>query len=312
MFIIATMRTVQRTNGRAVPALWRDGALLGVAVALPGVSFGALTIAAELPLWMPVAMSVLVFAGGSQFAAVGVLAAGGGVVPAVLTGLLLNLRLLPYGLTMARTIDPSTGLDGAQVHRRPWRRWLLPHLLVDESVGLAQSRHDPQERRAAFLLGGAGVFVGWNLGVLAGVAVGQVLADPERLGLDAALPAVLLALIVAAVRSPAATPAPTGGGADRHEPSHEPSDEPGAPTVDPIPRHRPGGRGGLDIRLALAAATGAAIGIAGRGVLPPGLDVVAGLAGGLVVLLPRRGERPSAVGTPGPVGRDSRTCAERS
>lgn len=237
---------------------WRDGTLLGLAVALPGVSFGAVSVAGGLPAWAPVAMSVLVFAGGSQFAAVGVLAAGAGALPAVLTGLLLNLRLLPYGLTMADTVVSPTG------HRRSVDRWLLPHLLVDESVGLAQTHRDPAARRAAFLGGGWGVFVGWNLGVLAGIAVGQVLGDPTRLGLDAALPAVLIALIVGAVRAPVG--------------------DAGSAT----------GQGGVDRPLTAAAVTGAAIGVAAHGVLPPGLDVVAGLAGGLVVLLPRgRAARPT-------------------
>lgn len=253
--------------------------MLGVAVALPGVSFGALSVAGGLPAWAPIVMSVVVFAGGAQFAAVGVLAAGAGALPAVLTGLLLNLRLLPYGLTMAGTVAPirgpregaAPGSSAERDRRQPGAvdRWLLPHLLVDESVGLAQTRRDPAERRAAFLLGGWGVFLGWNLGVLAGVAVGQTVGDPARLGLDAALPAVLAALIVGAVRGPAAGRAGPDG--ERTDPSGC------APS-----------RTGVDTRLALAAVTGGAIGVGAHGLLPPGLDVVAGLAGGLVVLAPSR------------------------
>lgn len=253
--------------------------MLGMAVALPGVSFGALSVAGGLPTWAPIAMSVLVFAGGAQFAAVGVLTAGAGALPAILTGLLLNLRLLPYGLTMSGTVapvgdGPDPGESGGSAGRDPRRarvvgRWLLPHLVVDESVGLAQTRRDPVERRAAFLCGGWGVFLGWNLGVLVGIAVGQIVGDPAQLGLDAALPAVLAALIVGAVRSSqdgptASGPAGPDGGARA----------PSGPEVD----HR----------LVLAALTGGVIGVGAHGLLPPGLDVVAGLAGGLVVLLPGR------------------------
>lgn len=272
LFIIAIMRTVQRTPGVVSPALRRDGTLLGVTVALPGVSFGALGIAAGLPWWAPVVMSVAVFAGGSQFAALGVLASGAGAAPAVVTGLLLNLRLVPYGLTMADTVVPGAAVDvhRAATRRRIAQRWALPHLLVDESVGLAQTRSDPRERRTAFLLGGWAVFVGWNLGVLAGVAVGQSLGDPTRWGLDAAMPAVLAALVVGAVRT--------------RRPDIDTG--PAEPTTPPVRV-----RDRLDRRLLLAALAGGAIGIAAAGVLPPGLDMLAALTGGLVVLIP--GRRPT-------------------
>src|ERR1700727_2932895 len=52
--------------------LFRDVALVCLADGLVGVSFGATTVAGHLAWWVPVAMSLLVFAGGSPFAAVGV------------------------------------------------------------------------------------------------------------------------------------------------------------------------------------------------------------------------------------------------
>src|SRR5258705_6731036 len=90
------MRTLWRTADRA---LLRDIAAIGVAVCFVGVSFGAIAVAAHLPLWAVVAMSVLVFAGGSQFIAVGLVAAGNPVA-AVLAGLLLNARHLPFGMAI--------------------------------------------------------------------------------------------------------------------------------------------------------------------------------------------------------------------
>ena len=59
------------------------------------MSFGATAVAGGLPGWLPVAMSLLVFAGGAQFAAVGVVLAGGSPVAAVAAGALLNTRLFP-------------------------------------------------------------------------------------------------------------------------------------------------------------------------------------------------------------------------
>ncbi|MGW6027658.1 AzlC family ABC transporter permease, partial [Streptomyces sp. NPDC055214] len=56
----------------------RDIALVWLADAVVGVSFGAIAVAGGLPVWVPVLMSLLVYAGSAQFSAVGILAAGGG------------------------------------------------------------------------------------------------------------------------------------------------------------------------------------------------------------------------------------------
>src|ERR1700733_10863141 len=79
----------------------RDVALVCLADGLVGLSFGATAVAGGLPWWVPVAMSLLVFAGGSQIAAVGVVLAGGSPFAAVAAGAVLNTRLFPYGLAVA-------------------------------------------------------------------------------------------------------------------------------------------------------------------------------------------------------------------
>ncbi|MDX6739932.1 AzlC family ABC transporter permease [Actinocorallia sp. A-T 12471] len=166
----------------------RDIGLVCVADALVGISFGALALAGGLPLWVPVALSVLVFAGGAQFAALGVVLAGGGAVTAVVTALVLNARLLPFGLAAA---DVFTG--------RPWRRLVGAHLLTDESLAFTLRHEDPRQRRMAFWVCGIALFVVWNLAVLVGAYAGSVLEDVNALGLDAAFPAVLLALVMPAL-----------------------------------------------------------------------------------------------------------------
>ena len=66
--------------------LIRDVAALAAAAAVVGASFGAIAIAGGMPVWLASAMSMLVFAGGAQFMAVGVVAGGGSPVAAVLAG----------------------------------------------------------------------------------------------------------------------------------------------------------------------------------------------------------------------------------
>src|SRR5579862_5235284 len=99
------MRFLRRTTE---PTLLRDVALVCLADALVGAAFGATTVAGGLPWWVPVAMSLLVFAGGSQIAAVGVVIAGGSPLAAVAAGAVLNTRLLPYGLAVADVVGPAS------------------------------------------------------------------------------------------------------------------------------------------------------------------------------------------------------------
>ena len=92
------MRTFRRTLGDG--ALVRDVGALAAAAGVIGVSYGAIATASHVPAWAIVAMSCLVFAGGAQFLAVGVLAAGSPFA-AVFGGLLLNARHLPFGMSVA-------------------------------------------------------------------------------------------------------------------------------------------------------------------------------------------------------------------
>ncbi|WP_422732951.1 AzlC family ABC transporter permease [Micromonospora sp. WMMD558] len=178
------MRTVQRTPD---PVL-RDVAAIGAAMVAVGASFGAVAVAAGLPAWATVAMSVLVYAGGAQFMAVGLVAAGSPPA-AVLAGLLLNARHLPFGLTLADSVGRSL-----------WRRLLGSHLMTDEATAFALARPPGADRRRAFWLAGVLLFLAWNVGTVLGVLAGGVAGDPAALGLDAAFPAGLIALLLPTLR----------------------------------------------------------------------------------------------------------------
>lgn len=161
---------------------------MAAAMIAVGGSFGAIAVAYGLPLWVPFAMSTLVFAGGAQFLAAGLLAAGNPVA-AVLAGLLLNARHLPFGMAVATTIGPR------------WRDRLIgSHLMTDETVAFTLREDDPQRRRRVYWIIGTTLFTSWNIGTALGVLVGTAVGDPATLGLDAAFPAGLIALILPSLR----------------------------------------------------------------------------------------------------------------
>jgi 4-azaleucine resistance transporter AzlC len=161
----------------------RAAAPIGVAALVFGVSFGVLARAAGMGRVAPVVMSITTFAGSAQFAAASILGAGGGVVTAIVAAVLLNLRYGPIGLSAATTLQGPW-----------WRRALTAQLIVDESWAIAQREDGRLDRH---LLVGAGLLllVCWTLGTAVGAFAGDLVADPESLGLDAAFPALFLALL---------------------------------------------------------------------------------------------------------------------
>ena len=169
------MATKNPYMGRAVT--------IGVAVSFFAASFGVLATGNGMSVFQTCAMSLLVFTGASQFAAVGVIASGGSEVTAVASGLLLGIRNAAYGLVM-----------GPRFPRRFLRRALCTQLLIDESTALALTAPE-EDKLQAFLAGGVSVFVFWNMGTLIGALAGSSIADPLAFGLDAAFPASLLALM---------------------------------------------------------------------------------------------------------------------
>jgi 4-azaleucine resistance transporter AzlC len=180
------MRTISRTLPRS--ALARDAVAIAAAMIAVGASFGAITIAYGLPSWIPFLMSTVVFAGSAQFLAVGLIAAGNPVA-AVLAGLLLNARHLPFGLAMSETIGPR------------WRdRIIGSHLMTDEVVAFTLREADDSRRRRTYWLIGITLFTSWNAGSALGVWLGGATGDPNAFGLDAAFPAGLIALIMPSLR----------------------------------------------------------------------------------------------------------------
>jgi 4-azaleucine resistance transporter AzlC len=162
----------------------RDSLGVGIATGAYGVSFGAVSVAAGLSVPQTCALSLLMFTGASQFALVGVVAAGGAPASAALTALLLGTRNTLYGLRLA----PLLSWTG-------WRRVAAAQILIDESTAMAVTRKSTPAARVGFLTTGVTIFVLWNLFTLVGAVAGSTIGDPRSYGLDAAVGAAFLALL---------------------------------------------------------------------------------------------------------------------
>ena len=162
---------------------------LSLAAAAFGLSYGVLARTAGMGSVAPIVMSATTFAGSAQFAAASILDEAGGAVAAILAAVLLNARYAPMSIATA----PE--------YRGPrWRRFLESQMVVDESWALSArggGRFD-----VPFMVGaGLVLYVTWTTFTAVGVLAGDLLGDPERLGLDAAFPALFLALLVPMVKT---------------------------------------------------------------------------------------------------------------
>ena len=164
---------------------------LGIAVSAIGFGF-VYGLSAHDAGFSPIeamAMSVIVFAGAAQFAAVGYVAGGLpwiGVL--VLTGL-LNARHLLYSASLAPWLQEVP---------RP-RRAVMAHLLTDEAFALSIAhfrRLGRTDERGYWIGAIVATFIPWNLATLAGVLVGGSIPDPNQFGVDIIFPAAMIGLAV--------------------------------------------------------------------------------------------------------------------
>jgi 4-azaleucine resistance transporter AzlC len=168
------------------------GIRLGIPYATVGfvlsMSFGVVARQAGFSAIQAVAASALIFGGSAQFALVAVVAGGGTLAAAVAAATLINGRFLAMGIALA----PS--LPGG-----PVKRGLQGQTVVDASWALANNGDGTFDR---WLLFGTTLpqYLTWLLGTVAGAYGGDLIGDPERLGLDAVFPTFFLGLLLAELR----------------------------------------------------------------------------------------------------------------
>ncbi len=157
---------------------------VGLATGLYGISFGALAAVAGLDLLSIMLLSILMFSGGSQFAFIGVIAAGGAPVSAITSAWLLGVRNGFYAMRLNNVLAP-----------RGFLKLVSAQLSIDESNGVSAAQEDLKSQRVGFWATGIAVFVFWNLATLLGALAGDFLGSAETWGLDAAAAAAFLGLV---------------------------------------------------------------------------------------------------------------------
>jgi 4-azaleucine resistance transporter AzlC len=138
---------------------------------LPGVmAFGAISgvamVAAGMPHYLAMLMSVLVYAGSSQLAALQLLSSGTPLAIAVLAALVINLRFSIYSLSIAPHLAAAS----------PRWRPLLSYLLSDNGYAMAIRGYERSQEPAGkvwYYLGScSAIWITWQIGTLTGIVLG--------------------------------------------------------------------------------------------------------------------------------------------
>jgi 4-azaleucine resistance transporter AzlC len=167
---------------------WRSMLPLWLGVVPFGLAYAVTARAGGLNILETQALSVFVFAGGSQFSAAGLFASGASAATIILTTFLLNVRHALYGLSLGR-----------EMHLTTLERLIAAYFLTDEAFGVMIAS---KERSFAFLLGAElSLFFSWNLATLIGAILGSSISDPAALGVDFVFPLAFLALLVPIIKA---------------------------------------------------------------------------------------------------------------
>lgn len=174
--------------GRAALA---EGWPLVLSALVIGAPYGIVARQAGLNLTEAIGMSLLVFAGSAQFAAVELWRTGAGAPLVIVTVLLLNLR----HLLMAAALRPFVAGEPLA------RRLGLAYLLTDEAFAMAIGwfRRGRREVRY-YVVFGAALWLCWNVATVIGSLAGAGIAEPRRLGIDFAITASFVCIVLLGIR----------------------------------------------------------------------------------------------------------------
>ncbi|MED1795558.1 AzlC family ABC transporter permease [Brevibacillus nitrificans] len=153
-----------------------------------GFAAGVVEKTAGLSITEIALLSICLYAGSAQFIAAGMMAANGSASAIIITIFFVNLRHILL----------SAALSPYFRHLTPVRNMLIGTLLTDETFGVAINEAAKRKRISEKWMHGLNItaYANWIVANIAGAYLGQWIADPEKFGLDFALPAMFIGLLV--------------------------------------------------------------------------------------------------------------------
>ena len=153
----------------AQQSAWKEALRLSMPVGMgyvpAAIAFGVLMSAAGLPWWWALLLSLFLYSGAAQYAAIPMLAAGAGVAALSVNTLVINLRHIFYALPLLQ-----------QLPKRHIKRWYALFALTDESFSLLTTLPQATAQKLFVKIVWLNQMY-WVLGTLMGLGIGAGLND---------------------------------------------------------------------------------------------------------------------------------------
>lgn len=170
----------------------KSGMPIGLGFIPISITFGLIAKSQGLPLWFTAALSLIVFAGSSQFIALQLLAAGAGIVEVLLTTFAINFR----NFLMASSVTLRGPAEYPAIQK------VLTGLTVTDESFAVVSGQPESKLPFAFVMGLQGtLYVAWNAGTLLGATLVGELGAVWNNSLGIAIYAMFICLLIPVIRT---------------------------------------------------------------------------------------------------------------
>jgi 4-azaleucine resistance transporter AzlC len=158
-----------------------------------GFAAGIIEKTAGLSLAETALMALLLYAGSAQFIIAGMISTTNSAAAIIITVFFVNLRHILL----------SAALSPYFRHLSPLKNMLIGSLLTDETFGVAINRAADKPQLSEKWMHGLNLaaYLNWFAANIAGALLGQWIVNPQRFGLDFALPAMFIGLLVLHISS---------------------------------------------------------------------------------------------------------------
>ena len=172
-----------------------DGIKSGIPIAfgyIPiAIAFGLLAKSAGVPNYIAILMSLMIFAGASQFVGINLIALGTNPWEIVLTTFILNLRHLLMAASISQKLEAGSSKKYLSI---------LSFGITDETFSVASLREELQ-LKPEFVFGlNLLAFSAWNVGTWMGVFLAEGLPESIKASMNIAIYAMFIGLLVPSCR----------------------------------------------------------------------------------------------------------------
>jgi len=164
----------------------RDGIPIALGYFAVSITLGIACRNIGMGAFAAAVMSASNLTSAGEFAAVGIIAAQGGLLETALSQLVINLRYMLMSCSLSQKIEPGTPF---------WHRFLIGYGVTDEIFGISVAW--PGRLAPSYVYGAVAVAApGWTLGTFLGVVLGNVLPERAVSALSVALYGMFVAVII--------------------------------------------------------------------------------------------------------------------